>query len=207
MKTSLSAIVAACSAIVFLPLSTLTAQEGQGPVKVELGKIEINEQMTPRYEFKGTKDKRDRQQTWLEIEVPFQAKMAGSDDYINELQFDYYVLFDAKDKQGRRAIYTATVNHINVPKDEATYSVVYISPISLGRIFGKGKMPKSTAVAVAVEVKSVGTLVGGDVTKGKSSKWWRNPQFPRNTGVVLNKSQTPFAPLWWDRYPEVKKER
>ena len=26
----------------------------------------------------------------------------------------------------------------------------------------------------------------------------------RMSDVVLNKKETPFAPLWWDRYPEIR---
>jgi hypothetical protein len=27
---------------------------------------------------------------------------------------------------------------------------------------------------------------------------------PPITGFVLNKNETPFAPLYWDRYPQIK---
>jgi hypothetical protein len=30
------------------------------------------------------------------------------------------------------------------------------------------------------------------------------PNLPQETGKVLNKAQTPFAPLWYDRYEALK---
>ncbi len=33
-------------------------------------------------------------------------------------------------------------------------------------------------------------------------QWWQNLQ--QVTGKVLNKNQTPFAPLIWDRYEQIK---
>ena len=30
------------------------------------------------------------------------------------------------------------------------------------------------------------------------------PNLPQVTGMVLNKTQTPFAPLYWDRYEAIK---
>jgi hypothetical protein len=30
------------------------------------------------------------------------------------------------------------------------------------------------------------------------------PNLPQTQGLVLNKTQTPFAPLYWDRYEAIK---
>jgi len=44
--------------------------------------------------------------------------------------------------------------------------------------------------------------------KAESSLARAQPQWfatlPQISGFVLNKDQTPFAPLYWDRYPQIK---
>jgi len=191
--------------ILGLPASA-RAQQGQGPVKVEVSNIEVSLQKTPRLTVEGgTKEKRDTQREWLEVEVEFKADMQGTDDYINELEFSYHIYFKSDAKVTR--IYTATVTHINVPKDETTFSSVYVSPTTLGKIFGKDKKVNPGDVWVAVEVKSQGATVGGKANQKESTAWWKSQNATRVEGMLLNKSQTPFAFLWWDRYPEVKAQR
>lgn len=207
MKTTASKL-AGCAAALVLFGSSNHADAQQGAVKVDVGKIEVSTPFTPRFTLDGkSAKKRDDQKAWLEVEVVFKADMKAQDDYIDEIQFDFFVYFDAPAKDGQRKLYTATVNQINVPKDEELYSVVYVSPTSLGKIFGKDKTINPNDVWVAVEVKSKGALVGGDATKEKAKKWWQSPSVARVTDVLLNKAQTPFAPLWWDRYPEIRSSR
>ena len=54
------------------------------------------------------------------------------------------------------------------------------------------------------DVRIGGQLLAGDATKSPSSRWWNT--MPQATGLVLGKDKTPFAPLWWDRYSEMKSE-
>ncbi len=200
------AAVSAFGVITLCLPDTAQAQEGQGPIQVKVGKIEVALQKTPRITVEGgTKEKRDTQREWLEIEVEFEAQMKGKDDYINELEFAYSVYFDNGDKA--RAIYTASVTHINIPKDETTFSSIYVSPTVLGKIFGKDKTVNPKDVWVAVEIKSQGALKGGDTNHKSSPPWWQSANAARMDGMLLNKSQTPFAFLWWDRYPEVRAQR
>ena len=208
MKTTASTLAGCAAAALVLFTSPTKSHAQQGPVKVEVGKIIVTAPATPRFSLDGkSSKKRDDQKVWLEVEVQFQAKMAGKDDYIDDLQFDYFVYFDVPARDGKRNLYTCTVNHINTPKDEEMFSAVYVSPTSLGKIFGKDKNINPNDVWVAVEIKANGALVGGDATKDAAKKWWNSQVITRVTDVLLNKGQTPFAPLWWDRYPEIKKER
>jgi hypothetical protein len=41
----------------------------------------------------------------------------------------------------------------------------------------------------------------------ESFKPGQQPNLPRVGGLVLNKNQTPFAPLFYDRYEEIKATR
>jgi hypothetical protein len=207
MKSVPSALVvlAAFGAIALVHPGSASAQ--QGPVSAKVSNIEVTLSKTPRLTIEGgTKEKRDTQREWLEIEVEFQADMANAkDEYVNELEFSYHVYFKSDAKV--TTIYTASVTHINIPVKETTYSSIYVSPTALGKIFGKDKKVNPNDVWVAVEVKSQGAVKGGMANQKESSKWWQSPNASRVEGMLLNKSQTPFAFLWWDRYPEVRSQR
>jgi hypothetical protein len=101
-----------------------------------------------------------------------------------------------------------TINHINVPVDEEIFSSVYMSPANLKRLTGKDKAGKSAVKAVGIEVLVDGVKVGQGTVKEREG-WWnagslsdQSDKFP-----LLNKDETPFAMLWWDRYAEIQKER
>ncbi|MFT4547248.1 MAG: hypothetical protein ACI8XO_003667 [Verrucomicrobiales bacterium] len=163
-------------------------------------KIIVGTPKTPRFSVQGTDSKRDDQKTWVEVEVEFKADQQGKEDFIDALEFRYYITI--KPKEGDRQVFTLTLNHINIPKGETVYSVAYISPTTIAKIIGKDATVSKSNIDVAVEIRSSGSVVGGDATKSPKTSWWT--KMPQQDGMVLNKTQTPFAPLWWDRYAEVQ---
>lgn len=172
-------------------------------VKVDKPKIDITIQKTPRFQISGPKEKRDTQKVWIEVEVEFKADDRSGDpkeEFIGDLEFKYFIALKAKDNKTKA--YTLTVNHTNILKGETLYSVAYISPMTIAKIMGKDAIPNKSSIEVAVEIRHGGTLKAGDATKSPSSKWWNT--IPNVDGMVLNKNQTPFAPLWWDRYAEIE---
>ena len=48
-----------------------------------------------------------------------------------------------------------------------------------------------------------GQIVAEKDLKG-TGEWWT--QFQQINGYLLNKNETPFAPLYWDYYEPVKKQ-
>ena len=187
------------SAIFILFSSGVLAQK----IEVKDPKIEITIQKTPRYSPNGPKEKRDTQKFWIEVEVGFKADQKGKPDeeHIAQLEFKYYITIKPKDPKNRK-VYTLSLTHVNIPKDEGIYSVAYMSPTTIAKIIGKSKMPSKSDIDVAVEIRSQGTLIAGDKTTSGSKKWWT--ELPQAEGLVLDKTKTPFAPLWWDRYAEVQ---
>lgn len=174
-------------------------------VEVDKPKINIEIQKTPRFGQQGPKEKRDTQKFWIEVEVEFKADQKGGDpnnEFIDELEFKYFITVTPKNAKDRK-VYTLTINHGPILKGETSYSVAYISPNNIAKIVGKEKVPGKADVDVAVEIRHQGQLIGGDSTKSPSSKWWNS--MSQAEGMVMKKSETPFAPLWWDRYAEEKK--
>lgn len=129
---------------------------------------------------------------WLEVEVQFETPQDT-----DEMTVKYYVVVNGK-------LLAGEVTHVNVPKSREVYSVMYVAPQSLTTLLA-GKPATPNAIA-DVEVQLV---VKGQVVAELASKpgqyapqWWT--QMQQITGLLLNKNETPFAPLYWDRYPQIK---
>ena len=197
--TKFPLMIAACAAAMFTFSNPASAQ-----VKVEKPKIEITIQETPRFNPETNDDKRDTQLYWIEVEVEFEADERGGKpgaEYIDALEFKYFITVKPRDPKDRK-VYTLTVDHINIPKGEKTYSVAYMAPVTVGTIIGKDARPTKADIDVAVEVRHNGTLIAGDATKDPKKKWWNS--IPNVDGLVLPKGKTPFAVLWYDRYAQSK---
>ncbi|MFK5923471.1 MAG: hypothetical protein QM496_14940 [Verrucomicrobiota bacterium] len=186
---------------VFLMVSTAVAQKGQPAVKVK--KIEVELQPTPVFEAGGgVKTKKiPRQKTWLEVEVEFEVKAGNKEGVVDNLQFRYYVAI--KGAEGTRLL-MGDVTHVNMMEGDKLFSVIYVSPTTLGKLTGKYKdFQKSAINAVAVEISYNGRVIGGDSTGGKG-RWWESLSAEQG---ILSKEKTPFGLLWIDRYADVKEGR
>ena len=181
---------------------------GQSQVQVKAGsgidikKIEIQAQLTPIFQAGGVKDKKFKPRDWLEVEVTFEAKdVAPRDAVVPELLFRYYI--GMMDEEGKVVVMTTDITHLNVEAGEETFSAVYVSPSTLGKLTGDFRSFNPNVIkGVGVEVYYNGVLVGGGVEL-TSKKFWegQNP-----TAGVLSRSETPFGILWIDRYADEKKK-
>lgn len=210
----------AITAFVFAGLcASGVAQDAPGkpPEKlVDFKDIKIQVQKTPDFTLKGgTTDKRVRPKDWIEIEPEFRTEQPAGDkkaEVVPELTFKYYVFLNSSVKENAR-ILTAEVVHTNVPIDEATHSVVYISPSTIKRVTGKPEGNVGLVSYFAVEVTSGGQTVGfyskgpKGISKNpneKDGKWWSAPSAPPQEPALLSKLKTPFAPLWGDYHADEK---
>jgi hypothetical protein len=97
-----------------------------------------------------------------------------------------------------------SVTHTTIPQGGEMHSSVYVSPRTLERFFD-GKLPtnaEQALVDVGVTITKQGQQVASASWKSKSGEWW--PQFQQIPGFVLNKNETPFAPLAWDYFETIK---
>jgi hypothetical protein len=154
-----------------------------------------------RYDKRGSRAKQ-----WLEVEVTFEWQPRLRDPkYTDELTFNYYILLKNKSAlypQG--TLLVGSVTHTSIPQERDMHSVVYISPRTLERFFD-GKVPGNVEqglVDVGVTVTKQGQEVAATSWKSRTGSWW--PQFQQTPGFVLNKNETPFAPLAWDYYEAIK---
>ena len=78
---------------------------------------------------------------------------------------------------------------------------MHVPPRALARVANNRPIAESCQ-NIAVQI------VHSGMVKAESSLARAQPQWfatlPQISGFVLNKDQTPFAPLYWDRYPQIK---
>jgi len=200
MKRSLPiAILAAFCA------ATATAQAADRDFAI--AKITPDLVITPEYNVNfGPKNKRvAKNKEFLEVEVSFDWQPKDKDaKFLDEITLNYYILLNNKNRENPDGTLLAgSVTHVAIPAAKALNSVMYISPRTVERFFD-GKMPTSASAAVTdigVTITKQGQLVAEGSWKGRG-QWWGSMQ--QVNGYVLNKNETPFAPLAWDYYEAIK---
>lgn len=212
----LRSIMATLAVAISLGFSTAPAQDAKVEKLVDLKEPIIQSQQTPDLKAAGVKEKRWKPKDWLEFEIPFIAAAprtakSGFTTY-DSLVFKYYLFLANADKDKNR-ILTAEVTHVNVPVGEGMASVVYLSPSAVLNLTGNSRVMPNAVTFWGVEVLHDGKTVGFLSSKGKSptdsgAEWWKSPNAPTTVpGVLKNKMETPFAPLWGDYHAEVQSHK
>jgi hypothetical protein len=178
--------ISAC-AILGLVLEA-AAQVPVGPGSVKIDKVQPAVVKTPEYQVTGGSPKRSKNGEWLEVEVDFETKP----DDIDELTFKYVIQFEGRLLDGE-------VTHVNIPKGRNHYSVMYVAPRTLERLTGGKAITGASIQNVWVTVSKQGLELAKDSFKPTAM-----PNLQHLAGMVLNKNETPFAPLYYDHYEAIK---
>ena len=143
--------------------------------------------------------------------MKFKVKMPRSfkQKFIDRVTVKWYVAIDDPTGGTKPVFIEKEVNHVNVPVDEDVYSSVYLSPAAVKRISGGTRAGKSIVKSVGGEILINGQQAhkgsGYFSSTGKPGWWTKLSRYDRIP--LLNKNNTPFKFLWWDRYAEEKEER
>ena len=124
-----------------------------------------------------------------------EAEFAALPELTDELTFRYFVLFGGK-------LFTGEVTHINIPAGKEDRSVMYMTPQTVARFAGRGILTPNNVQNVAVQLLQGGT-VKSELSLNRAAPRWYTA-LPAIRGLLLNKNETPFAPLYWERYPQIK---
>lgn len=184
-----------CSAaFASLALLALSSHSSFGRPDYDIRKISPGVDLTPAisFNFGPVQHPQPRSEQWLEVEVNFESNV----DWTDELTFRYFILLAGQ-------CLTGEVTHIDIPKGRDLYSVMYVSPRTIARVLNGRQITSLDIQDVGIQIVSKGQVL---VTKSYKTvgdaQWWQS--LPQVTGKVLNKNQTPFAPLIWDRYEQIK---
>jgi hypothetical protein len=161
----------------------------------------------PSPEFGGGKQKAFKPNDWLEIETKLRISLSPEpkSKTCDKLTVRWYIAVKNPDKPGTFLLLTRNIDHVNVPIEEDVHCSVYLSPASIRRLTGSGTGGKNSVEYVGYEVLINGEKKAEDTNKGKAG-WWNTSSnnISRSDAVpLLNKSETPFNAMWWDRYAEV----
>lgn len=214
MRPSSSSISAAILLTLFAISPSVRAQQAAPNTEVSITKIESAFVDTPKITASGySKKSPGRPGSWLEVEVTFDRSVLPKEPkYAEELTFNYYILLknERVTEDKKPTLITGSVVHVHVPQEKGLHSVAFVSPRTLARFFD-GKIPANAQQAVTdvgVTVSGKNGLLAISTSKGtvKGDKgWWDNPApYTPVAGALLNKNETPFAPLEWDYYEAIK---
>ncbi|MEI7822472.1 MAG: Amuc_1102 family pilus-like protein [Verrucomicrobiota bacterium] len=168
-----------------IPAAAITSKN----VKIE--KIQPAVVPTPDFVLKSAESKRSQPQKWLEIEVEFAVEGV---EIVDELTFKFDVLLNGKLCPGE-------ITHINIPKGRDRYTIMYVSPRNLERISDGHPLTPAMIQNAWVTILRQGQVLAVSAMKDKTKPV---PNMPLTPGMLSPKADTPFAPLWSDRYEAVK---
>ncbi len=157
----------------------------------EITKISVEVVDTPDIQFSGSKKRTPPPGKWLEVEAEFSAEP----EFTEELTFKYYV-------QLNKTVFVGEVTHVDIAAGKGLNSVMYISPRSISRIMEGKNLTATSIERISVEITKQGALQAFGPWKNEKSGWWTTS--PQQPGYLRNKSESPFAPLYWDRYEAIK---
>ncbi len=203
-KVPLQAVLATA---ILLSVATRAAYAQQPNTEFQITAITPDLVTTPEYSISyGPKNKKvPKNKDFVELEVTFDWQPKAKEPrFLDDLTLNYYVLLNDKSRENPKGtLLTGSVTHTAIPQSKGMNSVMYISPRTLERFF-EGKAPSTVASAivdVGVTITKQGQLVAEKSWKGRG-QWWSSLQ--QVSGYVLNKNETPFAPLAWDYYEAIK---
>ena len=154
--------------------------------------------------------KRFAPKEWLEIEARLMVQMAPEpkSKTADNITVKWYIAVENPEVRNTYLLFTREVKHVNIPTGEEIYVSCYLSPASIRRILGAARNPEK-----AVHVCSYEVVINGEPKAYGTSNsrfkhgWWeaQSKSLLRSEVVpLLDKSQTPFSIMWWDRYAEVE---
>src|SRR5213592_1735139 len=180
----------------FLPL-VASAQpravaQPRAAIDFQITKITKSLVSTPQFAYTGAPSYPTNQgDRWLQVEVEFIA----APELTDELMFKYYILFNGN-------LLTGEVTHLNIPAGREKRSVMYVPPRALARFANNRPITENSCQNIAVQIVQQGTLKD-QASLAKAPPQWYSAM-PQVSGLLLTKDQTPFAPLYWDRYEQIK---
>jgi hypothetical protein len=149
---------------------------------------------------------------WLEVDVNFERNEVSkqASKFTDDLVVNFYILLNnaalTEDKKPTLLIGSTTIS--DVPYGKGLHAAAFVAPQSLARYFD-GKAPiniQQAVIDVGVTISSgsdlaaISSLKNLDVAKQGKGWWEAESGMTKVSGRVLEKPQTPFAPLAWDYY-------
>lgn len=185
-NTLLSLVLIAIAPVVLAPRAAAQKPD------FEITKVQPSVIRTPDYQFSGEQRKAPRPGQWLEVEVEFEARP----ELTEELTVRYFIKFAGQ-------CLTGEVTHVSILAGRDLHSVMYVPPATISRLLNGKPLTGNSIEDVGVQLVRRGQVLATKSFKAAGdAQWWQTMQ--QIPGLVMNKNETPFAPLYWDRYEAIK---
>ncbi len=182
--------------LALLAAASVSVAEAQLPPRgsdFAITRINRNLITAPQFTYTGAQQyQTDQRNRWLEVEVEFTAVP----EYTDELTFRYFILVNGK-------LLTGEVTHVNIGAGRELRSVMYVSPKTLVRLMANRPVGPNSVQNIAVQLVQQGAVKSEQSAERTDAPGWFT-SMPHVAGQVLNKNETPFASLYWDRYEQIK---
>lgn len=168
------------------------AQAAPAPGPIRLTKITRSLISSPQFSYTGAQQYQTNQQDrWLEVEVEFSATAP----FVAEATFKYNILINGQ-------LLVGEVTHVNISAGKELRSVMYVPPRALEHVMAGRALAINSVQNIAVQVSVNGATVDDLSLAPARAQWYAALKSVPN--FVLDKNQTPFMPLYWDRYAQIK---
>ncbi len=166
---------------------------GQATGAFAINAITISTPKTPEYNTQAGDAtlKKYTLGTWIEMEVDFASGAPAA-----EITLHYSVLIG-----GRMLVGDQTL--VDIPAGRNLFSVAFVAPKTIATLLRGQPLTPNAVQNIDVQILRPGVSqpLANKMLKDGPAFYTTMQQVP---GFVLNKSQTPYAPLWYDRYETVK---
>jgi hypothetical protein len=161
----------------------------------QLLRIAPNFISSPQFTYTGAEQYvADLRERWLEVEVT----LAATPEFSDELTVKYFILFNGR-------LLTGQVTHTNIPAGRENRSVIYVTPKTLHRLMLGRPVTNAAVQNITVQLVQQGGIKDEMTLTRAPAQWYA--ALPQIAGLTVNKNETPFAALYWDRYLQIKTAR
>lgn len=186
-------VLAAWTLVLMTAFAAPAFSQKAGKPDFAIRDVQVSFEPSPSYSVNTPNKQATNPGKWMIVEVTFDAKP----DFTDELAFNYYILF-------ANHLLVGHVNHISIEKGRGLHSVAYVSPKGIAKLLQGHQFTASDLANVSVTITQPGIAAPIAMGSYKPSRgeWWATMK--QEEGFVVNKSETPFAPLFWDYYEALK---
>jgi hypothetical protein len=141
----------------------------------------------------------------VEFDIKLPEEAGGRKGTFPGMQLNVFVALQHMNKEGKREVLTGILDLLEIPADEPSHALAYISPSALKAIFQKDYVTASSDIqGWGVEFVVEGKVIAAKSSIGKTAWWENKDSFSMISGLILNKMQTPFANVFGDYDVPVK---
>lgn len=177
-----------CTALGLSALGAFGQAAAPGADIIRIRKMAPTKEKTPIYQTSMRTQTSGRQPDWWRAVVEFET----APDWVDELEFTFYAYLEDQSAKNAPVMFRGVVTYVNIPKGRHMADM-FLHPNFIARM--------GVVKEIAVLVKHQGMVVATE-SSARTPNWWE--RFPPTDGVLLNRSQTPFALIDYDAYNVIK---